>query len=475
MRTIYSRYFPIASLLLLASCGGGSGSTASTADTSLPTATQLATYSDAQIVALGTSINQLSNSTLEALTYATNNTTNPTGQIESLTAAQIAALSPAQVQLIGAAGAGGVATTPLIRYLNAGAWAQLVNNPAQVAAMTAEVIPTLTGDEIAAFGNNMNQLSNAALAALTYATNASSNPIGQIESITPGEIAALSPAQIRLIGAAGPGGVNGTSEIAWLNSGTWSILASNPTQVASITPDEIPTLSASKIVALGSNINQLSSAALAALTYTTNASTNPIGQIESITAAQIATLSPAQVQLIGSAGAGGVITTPNISWLNAGAWETLVSNPAQVAAFTANEIPTLSANEIVALGSNLNQLSNAALAALSYGTNASSNPIGQIESITAFQLAGLSPAQVSILASISRGTAIAYLNTGVFGAFTADQIAVITPANIVDVSATELAALSVTTLAGMMPSTIASLTSAQKSLLSSAQHTACGC
>jgi|GEM_PF-2287613 len=475
MKTMYLRTSVISSLFILAGCGGGSAITnAPINNPSLPTAEQIATYSDGQIVELGTNISQLSNAALEVLSTATSSN-NPVGQIESLTAAQIAALSPEQVQLIGTNGANSASGVAAIRYLSNSAWAQLVSNSNQVGAIAPAVIATLSGSEVAQFGNNFNQLSDAALAALTNATFLPNNPVGQIQSITPSEIATLSLHQVRILGAAELGGTIGTSKINWLNSATWSVLVSNSAQVAAITAEEIPTLAADEIIALGTNINQLSDIALAALTFATNASSDPIGQVESITAAQIAALSPRQVQLIGTASSSGIKSAPSINWLNFGTWQKLVSDPTQVAAFTSNVIPTLTAEEIIALGGNLNQLSDAALSSLTYLTNPISNPVGQIESISSQQISGLNPSQISIIASIERGTAIAYLNISAFGSLTANQVSVLTPINMMDVTASELASLSPAALSGMAPATIMSLTIGQKSLLSVAQHSACGC
>jgi hypothetical protein len=224
---------------------------------------------------------------------------------------------------------------------------------------------------------------------------------------------------------------------------------------------------------MGQNINQLSNAALEALTFGTNAA-NPTGQIESISAAQIASLAPAQVRLIGAAGAGGVATTAEIRWLNAGAWSALAGIPLQVAAITAQEVPTLSDGEIAALGLNINQLSLAALGALTWGTNAA-NPTGQIESISAAQIATLSPAQISAIAWVAPGTGIAYLNLGAFGTLSTAQVGALIPANMSAVTAAELAALTPAAIAGLSPAVVASLSAAQKALLSSPQHAACGC
>jgi hypothetical protein len=441
----------IFSLALVGCLSGGAGS--SSTNTSAPTAadiaaitpTQIATYSDAQIIALGSNFNSLSDAALAVLS-STIGGGHPAGQIQSITAAEFATLSPAQARLIGAAATsiGGVLGTSQIFALNSAAWAVLGGNPLQVAAITAAEIPTLYDTSIVALGTNINLLSNSDIAALT-STIGAGHPAGQIESITAAQIATLTPAQVRLIGAAatGAGGVLGTSQIFGLNSAAWAVLGSDPLQVAAITADEIPTLYDSSIVALGTRINLLSNADIAALTSTVGAG-HAAGQIESITAAQIATLTPAQVRLIGAAatGAGGLLGASQIYKLNTAAWGVLVADPLQVSAITAAEIPTFYDSSIVTLGSNFNSLSNTALTALT-STVGAGHPAGQIQSVTATQIAGLSPAQIGVIAGINANTGIAFLNAGAFGSLSAPQIAI--------------------------------LTTPQKASLSTAQHTACGC
>lgn len=469
-------------MFTLAGCGGGSTSNSATDSHPTPaqiaaiTPAQIASYSGAQVVALGVDMMYLSDAALNALTYIDGPGLTP-GQIPSITAAQIAALSPSQVRMIGAAGPGGTVATSQIKYLNTGAWAALASDPAQVAAITPAEIPTLSDSEIVAMGVNIKYLSDAALNALTPWTYGNSD--GQIQSISAAEIAALSPAQVRMIGAAGPGGSIGTSQIQYLNTGAWSALVSNPAQVAAITPAEIQTLLDSEIVAMGANIKYLSDASLNALSYMKNFTTNLNGQIESLTVTQIAALSPAQVRMIGAAGVGGAITTSQIQYLNTGAWGALVSDQAQVAAITPAEIQTLWDSEIVAMGASIGWLSDAALGALSPNTNMLRNIYGQIQSLTVTQITALTPAQFAILAGVTSpygpGTAIAYFNVGASSALSANQVAVLAPANVVGVSAAQLASLSLAAIAGFTPATIASFTATQKSLLSPEQLTACGC
>src|SRR6185369_1837949 len=112
---------------------------------------------------------------------------------------------------------------------------------------------------------------------------------------------------------------------------------------------------------------------------------------------------PAQVRLLGATGAGGATMTSKVSCLNDGAWAALVQDPAQVAAFTAPEIPTLQPAKIVALGTNIKSLSDAALGAL---TPNNSGTTGQIAALTAAQVMALSPQQIGVIAGIANNTGI---------------------------------------------------------------------
>ena len=445
-----SGFFPtLAISIMLFGCGGGGGGNNSTS-TIAPTAAevaaitpiQLASYVDAQIIALGTNIKYLSDSSLNALSSTTGPTNGPNsvGQIESITAAQISTFSPAQIRMIGAAGPGGSIITSQIARLNSGAWAALVSNSAQVSAITGAETASLFDGQITAMGNTIGSMSNSALNALTSFTNGA-HPIGQIESITATQISAFTPAQIRMIGAAGPGGSITTSQIASLNSGAWAALVSNPAQVSAITGAEIATLSDGEITAMGSTIGSLSNSALNAMSSFTNGA-HPVGQIESITAAQISVFTPAQIRMIGAAGPGGSVTTSQIASLNSGAWSTLVSSSAQVSSITGAEIATLFDGQITAMASNFNMLTNSALSALSYFTGGA-HPVGQIESITSAQIVSLTPSQIGVIASINSDKGVAFLNAGAFQSLTPSQISILTPT--------------------------------QKSFFSTTQHSACGC
>jgi hypothetical protein len=361
--------------ITLVACGGGGGGGGSSSNPPTPadiaaiTPAQIATYSAAQIVALDSNIQYLTNPTLGAML---------TTQVNAITATEIGVLSPAQVRFIGSTGAGGATTTSKITSLNAGAWAALVGNPTQVAAITPAETATMSISEIPALGTNIQYLSNPALGA--FITSVTFNQIG---SILATQIAVLSPAQVRFIGSTGAGGATTTSKINSLNAGAWAQLVSDPLQVASITAAEAATMSVTEIPAIGTNIQFLSNAALGAFI-----SSITFNQIGSISAAEIAVLSPAQIRFIGSR-VGGVTSTSKIAGLNAGTWAQLVSDPLQVAAITAAEIPTLASNafaitKIVAFGTNIQYLSLPATAALTAIEKAA---------LTAAQLAAMTTAQ----------------------------------------------------------------------------------
>jgi hypothetical protein len=452
--------FFISLSLVLSGCSGGAATSAaggnsspSPADVARITPAQLSKYNSAQISGLGVNIKYLSNDCLAAMSFvSTAAVSTGSGQVGAITAEQIAVLTPAQVRMIGAVGPGGSITTSQITQLNNGAWAALVSDPAQVAAITAAEVSILLDTQITAMGTNIQYLSDEALNTLTPWT-AGRILTGQIESITVAQIGVLTTAQVRMIGAAGPGGSVITSMIHWLNSGAWAALVSNQTQVAAITAAEISTLSDAEIALIGNNIASLSDSALGALSSSTSASPlHMIGQIESITAAQILSLAPAQVRFIGSTGVGGAVTTSQIYRLNSGAWASLVSDPIQVAAITPAEIATLTLNNssfITALGTNINFLSDAALGSLTGNTWGINNG-GQIQAISAAQVSALSPSQISIIAAINVTAAnatvysgIAFLNSGAFSTLSPTQISI--------------------------------LTTTQKASLSVAQHNACGC
>jgi len=280
---------------VLVACGGGGGDEPP-ATNGAPTAAQVAaitpaqlkTYSAANIQSLGENIVYLSDPALQALSFVDSaNVTTGSGQVGAITAVQIALFKPSQVRMIGAAGLGGSVSTARIDQLNAAAWAQLVKDPLQVAAITpAEIKILRRGDHIVAMGGNIRSLSNAALQALTFVDGANvTTGSGQIGAITVAQIAVFTPAQVRMIGAAGLGGSVSTARIDQLNAAAWEQLVKDPLQVAAITPDEIKMLRrADHFAAMGDNFRFLTEVSLSVLT-----------------ASQISLISPAQKALLTTA------------------------------------------------------------------------------------------------------------------------------------------------------------------------------
>lgn len=414
------RIASISATAILVGCGGGGGASgSSTNQTDTPsalTASQIASYSDQQIIDLGTSINQLSPAALGALTEWTRsiiNSPNPNGQIQSLTPTQIEALSPEQVRHIGTQGG----TYPAkISFLNATTWKQLVSSTAQVQAILPGEITSMNGDKISAIGANIQFLTTEALRSLSYGTLAS-RPLGQIQSLTAAQINALSPAQVRLIGKSAG---NIIAQLNWLNSDAWAALAANPEQVKALTPTELADINGDKITALGENIQHLSDDALASLSYYTLVN-RPLGHIQSLTADQIRTLSPSQVRMIG-------IDIPpavaKLHKLDIDTWIALTSVPEQVSAITATEILYLPGERIAAMDVNIAGLSDSAMCAIRAGTSLEMQILpGQIQSITAAQIRALSPRQYSIIAGANNGKGAEYLKASAAAAVSAEQLA----------------------------------------------------
>ncbi len=196
-----------------------------------------------------------------------------------------------------------------------------------------------------------------------------------------------------------------------------------PAEIAAITPAQIATYTGSQIIALGTNFQYLSDAALGALSAT---------HVFNVTSAQILVLTPAQVRLLGST-AGGVTSTSKIGALHLLTWTTLVSDPLQVAAITPAEISTMVSPSggivqwIAALGTNIQYLNDAALGALSQA---------QVININSAQILVLTPAQVRLLGSTVGGVTstskIGALHLLTWTTLVSDplQVAAITPAEI---------------------------------------------
>lgn len=285
---------------LLASCGGGANGervirTFTETEAAAMTPEVAASLIDKEVIALGTKIKFLSNRALSQFTAKTDFSNS--GQMQSISAEQIQVLTPEQVRYLGSTGFG-LTMISGINTLSASAWAALVSNPKQVAAITALEMPTILEVKIPAFGENFKYLSNDALSSLTVQTNF--GHAGQVQTITATEFASLSPAQARLLAINYSADGKTVSRIFNLNAGAWGALVSDPLHVAAITVKEIQTIKSSKIAEFGVNFKYLTNEVLSALTYTPSGLFH--GQIPALTSVELNSLSPEQRALIGKSG-----------------------------------------------------------------------------------------------------------------------------------------------------------------------------
>lgn len=244
-----------------------------------------------KISLIGVNIRFLTDDVLRSLSYYTL-PSRPFGQIQSLTADQMRVLSPEQVRLIGDAWDRPGAK---LKWLSIDAWAALASDPEQVKRLMPVELADMNGDKISAMGVNLRYLSDGALRSLSYYT-LPSRPIGHIQALTPKQILALTPAQVRLIGSSIDPRV---AKLNRLDIETWLALVAIPEQVAAITADEIQYLPGKRIAAMGEAIAGLSDGALCSFRAGAplDAPTES-GQLQSITAAQIRALSPRQYSII---------------------------------------------------------------------------------------------------------------------------------------------------------------------------------
>jgi trimeric autotransporter adhesin len=465
--------------ILLASCGGGIGDaltcteapprTFTTAQVQAMTASDVMTLTEVELVNIGTNIQYLSNNSLAALRNTVVNLSlmcPHKAQLESITPAQIGALSPAQVRYLGSAATG----VSQIAALNLTTFSTLVANSNQVGAITVPEMATIPSEKFLLIGSNFVNLSDPVLASLKETVITSPiNTLAQIYAITPSQIDTLTPARAQLLGSA----ETGVPKLEYLNPNTLSRLLSNPQQASALTAQEVANFNSTQFSLIGTNLNLLSNQILASLKPTFNASpTNNQSQIAAITPAEIARFSPAQVRVLGSFDNG----ISKINFLSTATFIQLASDPAQVAAITPTEITTFYTDKIKDLGTNINLLSDAALANFNFACPASvASPQCQVQSIDFAQVPAFSQNQIMIFAAMNGGKGVSNFSTTAFGGLTPTQVTLLLPSHILNVTPAQLAALSGPTLGAFQPATIAAFTPGQKSLLSNSQHTACGC
>ena len=429
------RIFLTSIALVLSACGGGEQACTeppprafTQAQVSALSAADIKTVSDVELQAIGTNIKYLSNPALAALQDGVSNTNLWCGphkaQIYSITPEQIAVLSPAQVRFIGSSETG----TSKIAALSPETFKRLVSDTAQVVALTVAEMATIPSTKFTLIAGNFKHLTPEVMVSLKEFYSASViNEQAQIYAITPDQIASLTPAQVRLLGAYD----TGVSKIAYLNPNTFTRLVSDPQQVAAMTVAEVATLPSTKFTLIAGNFKYLTAAVMVSLKEFYSATPiNDQSQIHAITPEQIASLTPAQVRVLGSYDTG----YSKIAYLSPTTFTRLVSDPAQVAAFTPAEIATFKSGDFVALGSSFGALSDSVLASLQiYFSATPTNGQSQIASITPGQIAQLTPAQVRILGSFDNGISkINFLNLDTFKALVSNpaQVKQITPTEI---------------------------------------------
>ena len=203
-----------------------------------------------------------------------------------------------------------------------------------------------------------------------------------------------------------------------------------PDQISALTPATIDKVTDDEIIGMGVNIKLLANNVLSKL-KTGTIHLNPFcpshkSQILAIQPSQIDALAPSQIRFLGSSDNG----IAKIDKLNDDAWAMLVSKPIQVAAFTIDEMESISTNHFIDIDTNIKYLSNPVIGSLKPTFIASfTTHTSKINSITANQIAVLTPAQIRILGATPTGVSqINFLNDSAWKKLFEDpvQVAAIT-------------------------------------------------
>ncbi len=349
------RYFLLLSLvtlaicMLLISCGGGADGpkcdeppprTFTVDQITAMTAIEMDKVTDDEIIGMGTNFRLLSNTALSKIKTGTVDLKlfcpSHKPQIAAIQASQIDALTPAQIRYIGSSD-NGIAK---IDKLNETAWMRIAANPLQVAAITVDEMNTISTDHFITFDTNIKYLSNAVIGSLkTTFISGFNNHASHVNAITAVQIAALTPSQVRNLGAT----ATGISQIEFLNDSAWKKFFSDPVQAAAITSQEMLTISSAHIPMMGESIKYLSDSVFGVFKFTFIAGpTNLKSQIASITPEQIKVLSPAQIAIIASLNHG--LTIASLDVYSFGAL-----NPAQVGILTGINVDSVTAAQLAAL------------------------------------------------------------------------------------------------------------------------------
>lgn len=338
---------------------------------------------------------------------------------------------------------------------------------AQVPTLTVSQVKDLRDEDLAAMGNNINLLSDAALTNIE-STIAQLNfsckfRRAQIEAFTPEQILALSPRQVRLLGSV----EGGVSQIGNLKLETFARLVTDSVQVAAITPTEYATLHSPYFTSVGSNFHHLSDAVLASMQETFKATSfNFTSNLAAITPAQIETLTPTRLRLLGTAGG----NAPKLHFLEEATFRQAMLRQENVERLTPTDAANLRDMHTANLGNNIKYLSDDAMRSLKgtfvYTLETKTSAVG---GITATQIVQLTPKQVLLLASVNEGKGLGSMADLTFGALTPEQTATFLPEHVTSVRASQLSKLSVDAIAAMTLNTRASFTSMQTRELNAVQ------
>lgn len=338
---------------------------------------------------------------------------------------------------------------------------------AQVPTLSVAQVKNLRDEDLVALGNNIHLLSDAALvnieSTIAQLNFACKFRRAQIEAFVPEQILALSPRQVRLLGSV----EGGLSQIGNLKIETFTRLVSDTAQVAAITPAEYATLHSPYFTAVGNNFHHLSDAVLASMQETFKATAfNFTSHLAAITPAQIDTLTPTRLRLLGTAGG----NAPKLHHLDDATFRQAMLRQENVERLTPVDAANLRDMHTANLGSNIQYLRDDAMRSLK-GTFVFTlvTKTSAVGGITPAQIVLLTPRQVLLLASVNEGKGLGSMADLTFGALLPAQTAVFLPAHVASVRASQLSKLSLDAIAAMPLPTRASFTAMQVRELNAVQ------
>lgn len=380
--------------------------------------------SSEQVAAMSTSsFNALTTAELTELTYSA---------IAGITTAQIATLNTADIQALGTD----------ISNLNSVSMASL--NSTQVGAITTAQIMAFDTADIRALGTQIANLSSAAISKLTST---------QIAALTTTQVAAFDSADIAAM-----------TTSAFSEFGTDDLSALTSDAVAGITPTQVDTLISSEIQALGTDIANMNTAAMASLDST---------QLQSLTTSQFAAFDATDIAALSSTAISG-LTSSQIAVLTPTAFNAFTTEDlaelsfSAVAGITTAQVGTLDTADIQALGTDISNLSSSSMASLNST---------QVGAITTSQIMAFDTADIRALgtqiANLS-SDAISKLTTTQITALTTSQVAAFDSADITALTTEAFDALTTADLVALTSNAVSGITSIQVDTLSTSDIQAIG-